>query len=95
MSFVLNPTLLEFAAHYRFEPRPVAVARGSEKGRVERAIPYLRDNFFMARAWVDLAGLNKQGLDSCEGKLRTDFALNTERNPCLLNIDNNQAICSN
>jgi transposase len=33
-----HPTLLELAAHYRFEPRPVAVARGNEKGRVERAI---------------------------------------------------------
>ena len=26
-----HPTLLEFAAQYRFEPRPVAVARGNEK----------------------------------------------------------------
>jgi len=26
-----HPTLLEFAGHYRFEPRPVAVARGNEK----------------------------------------------------------------
>jgi hypothetical protein len=33
-----HPTLLELAAQYRFEPRPVAVARGNEKGRVERAI---------------------------------------------------------
>ena len=33
-----HPTLLEFAGHYRYEPRPVAVARGNEKGRVERAI---------------------------------------------------------
>ena len=28
-----NPELLKFAAHYRYEPRPVAVARGNEKGR--------------------------------------------------------------
>ena len=33
-----NPTLLQFAGHYRYEPRPVAIARGNEKGRVERAI---------------------------------------------------------
>jgi transposase len=33
-----HPTLLEFAGRYRYEPRPVAVARGNEKGRVERAI---------------------------------------------------------
>ncbi len=55
-----NPTLLELAAHYRFEPRPVAVARGNEKGRVERAIRYLRDNFFAGRTWRDLDDLNEQ-----------------------------------
>ena len=46
-----HPTLLEFAAHYRFEPRPVAVARGNEKGRVERAIRYIRSHFWPAREW--------------------------------------------
>ena len=45
-----HPTLLELAAHYRFEPRPVAVYRGNEKGRVERAIRYVRDAFFAARS---------------------------------------------
>jgi len=55
-----NPTLLELAAHYRFEPRPVAIARGNEKGRVERAIRYLRDNFFAGRSWTDLEDLNQQ-----------------------------------
>jgi transposase len=29
-----HPTLLEFAGHYRYEPRPVAPARGNEKGSV-------------------------------------------------------------
>jgi hypothetical protein len=39
--------LLALAAHYRFEPRPVAVARGNEKGRVERAIrPHVMIGFF-------------------------------------------------
>jgi transposase len=33
-----HPSLLAFAGRYRFEPRPVAVARGNEKGRVERAM---------------------------------------------------------
>src|ERR1700686_2228985 len=32
-----HPTLIAFAAHYRYDPRPVAVARGNEKGRVEHA----------------------------------------------------------
>jgi hypothetical protein len=36
------------------------VARGNEKGRVERAIRYVRDSFFDARAFTDLADLNAQ-----------------------------------
>jgi hypothetical protein len=32
-----NPEILKFAGHYRYEPRPVAVARGNQQGRVERA----------------------------------------------------------
>ena len=55
-----HPTLLGFAGHYRYEPRPVAVARGNEKGRVERAIRYVRDSFFAARSFVDLDDLNAQ-----------------------------------
>src|SRR6202171_3966136 len=45
-----HPTLIAFAGHYHYDPRPVAVARGNEKGRVERAIRYVRDNFFAARS---------------------------------------------
>jgi transposase len=63
-----HPTLLDFAAHYRFEPRPVAIARGNEKGRVERAIRYVRDNFFAARTWRDLDDLNAQAEAWCEGQ---------------------------
>jgi transposase len=62
-----HPTLLAFAGHYRFDPRPVAVARGNEKGRVERAIRYVRDNFFAARKFTDLADLNRQADAWCQG----------------------------
>ena len=63
-----HPTLLAFAGHYRFEPRPVAVARGNEKGRVERAIRYVRDGFFAARTWRDLDDLNAQADAWCAGQ---------------------------
>jgi hypothetical protein len=63
-----NPTLLAFAAHYRFEPRPVAVARGNEKGRVERAIRYARESFFAARQYADLDDLNAQAAQWCNGQ---------------------------
>ena len=55
-----NPTLLALAGHYHFEPRPVAVARGNEKGRVERAIRYIRDAFFAGRTFKDVDDLNAQ-----------------------------------
>ena len=62
-----HPTYLQFSAHYHFEPRPVAVARGNEKGRVERSIRYIRDNFFAARKWTDVDDLNNQALEWCNG----------------------------
>jgi transposase len=62
-----HPKLLELAAHYHFLPRPVAVARGNEKGRVERAIRFVRDSFFAARSWKDLDDLNAQALQWCQG----------------------------
>jgi len=58
-----HPTLLAMSAQYRFEPRPVAVARGNEKGRVERAIRYIRDAFFAARSYTDLSDLNRQAAE--------------------------------
>jgi hypothetical protein len=62
-----NPLLLDFARHYRFAPRPVAVARGNEKGRVERAIQYIRRAFFLARRFKDVDDLNCQAQAWCDG----------------------------
>ena len=63
-----NPELLAFASHYRYEPRPVAVARGNEKGRVERKIRFIRDSFFAAREFTDVDDLNAQARVWCEGQ---------------------------
>jgi transposase len=63
-----HPTLLDLSAHYRYEPRPVAVARGNEKGRVERAIRFIRDNFFAGREWQNLDDLNDQAKEWCLGR---------------------------
>jgi len=62
-----HPTLLDFAAHYRYEPRPVAVARGNEKGKVERAVRYVRHGFFAARRFADVDDLNAQAAAWCSG----------------------------
>jgi transposase len=55
-----HPRLLELCAHYHFEPRPCNVRRGNEKGRVERAIRYIRDSFFAARPFTTLEDFNRQ-----------------------------------
>src|SRR3990167_7258330 len=67
-AILFNPQLLDFASHHRFEPRPVAVARGNEKGRVERSIRYIRDNFFAARKFTDIDDLNNQAKIWCENE---------------------------
>lgn len=61
-----QPDFLRFSGHYRFEARPVAPYRGNEKGRVERAIRFIRSRFFQARRFEDLDDLNRQALSWCE-----------------------------
>lgn len=58
----LHPRYLELAGHYHFGPRPCRVGRGSDKGRVERSIHYIRHSFFPARRFVSLAELNAEAL---------------------------------
>lgn len=79
-----HPTLLRFAAHYGYEPRPVAVARGNQKGRVERAIQYIRHAFFAGRTYTGLEDLNAQALLFCQGlsaqrKVPDDKTLTVEK----------------
>jgi transposase len=60
-----HPTLLALAGHYRFEPRACAPYRPNEKGRVERAIQDVRDNFFAARDFTSIDDLNVQARAWC------------------------------
>jgi transposase len=55
-----HPRLLELCGHYHFAAQPCRPFRGSEKGRVERAIQYIRHSFFAARAFTNLADFNRQ-----------------------------------
>jgi transposase len=57
-----HPRLLELCGHYHFAARPCRPARGNEKGRVERAIRYIRESFFAARSFTTLDDLNRQAL---------------------------------
>jgi transposase len=53
-----HPRYLELAGHYCFQARPCHLARGNEKGRVERSIRFLRESFFAAHGFTTLAALN-------------------------------------
>jgi len=61
-----HPTLLALTAQMRVEPRLCAVARPEHKGKVERAIRYLRDRF--------LAGRRILGVDEGNRALATFLA---------------------
>jgi transposase len=53
-----HPRLLDLCSHYHFQPRPCTPGRGNEKGKVERAIRYVRESFFEGSVFTTLADLN-------------------------------------
>jgi transposase len=57
---LFNPRLLELGAHYHFVAQPCQVRAGNQKGRVERAIRYVRDSFWAGRNFTTLAECNRQ-----------------------------------
>src|SRR5216684_4042851 len=59
---LFHPRLIELSAHYYFAPRPCQVRAGNQKGRVERAIRYVRDSFWAGRTFITLAECNRQAL---------------------------------
>lgn len=61
-SIRFHPRLLELCAHYHFAATPCRPARGNEKGRVERAIQYIRHSFFAARRFISIEDLNRQAV---------------------------------
>jgi transposase len=57
---LFNPRLLELSGHYHFAAQPCQVRAGNQKGRVERAIRYVRDSFWAGRTFTTLAECNRQ-----------------------------------
>ena len=55
-----HPRFLGFAREYNFVPHACNPASGWEKGKVERAIGYLRQNFWPLREFTDLHDVNRQ-----------------------------------
>lgn len=53
-----HPRLIELCSHYHFQPRPCAPGKGNQKGKVERAIRYVRESFFEGTCFTTLEDLN-------------------------------------
>ncbi|OPY10511.1 MAG: Integrase core domain protein [Syntrophus sp. PtaB.Bin138] len=58
-----NRRFLDFAAHYLFDPSVCNVRSPQEKGRVENAVKYVKNNFLAARTFGSLADCNQQAAD--------------------------------
>jgi hypothetical protein len=55
-----HPRFLAFAREYSFFPRACHVRAAWEKGKIERAVGYLRQNFWPLRTFTDLTDVNSQ-----------------------------------
>jgi transposase len=57
---VYNRSLLALAQHYGFMPRACRPYRAKTKGKVERPFRYIREDFFLGRAFRNMEDLNRQ-----------------------------------
>jgi transposase len=57
---VYNRALIDLARHYGFHPKACRPYRAKTKGKVERPFRYIREDFFLARSFRNLADLNGQ-----------------------------------
>ena len=57
-----NAEFVRFAAHWGFRIRACRPYRARTKGKVERPISYVRQNFFYGREFLNDADLNQQAI---------------------------------
>ncbi|HWE93075.1 MAG TPA: IS21 family transposase [Tepidisphaeraceae bacterium] len=55
-----DPAFVDFASHHGFAVKTCRVRRPRTKGKVERMVDYVKDNFLLAREFADLEDLNTQ-----------------------------------
>lgn len=63
---VFHPRLLELCGHYHCVPRPCQIRAPQQKGRVERAIRFIRESFWAGRNFTTLEQYNRQAWQWCE-----------------------------
>jgi len=76
-----NAEFLRFAGHYGFRIRACRPYRAKTKGKVERPIRYLRDNFFYGRSFVSDDDLNAQVQQWLEERANVRVHATTQERP--------------
>jgi transposase len=66
-ALVKNLEFLRFAHHWSFTPRACRPYRAQTKGKVERPVRYVRDNFVYGREFANDADLEQQGRHWLDG----------------------------
>ncbi len=77
----LNPWFVDFAAHYGFAIKTHRIRRPRTKGKVERMVTYVKDNFLNGRSFTDLADLNAQARHWLTHTANTRIHATTQQRP--------------
>jgi transposase len=76
-----HPVFADFAAAVGMVPKVCRVRRPQTKGKVERGVQFVKDNFLPGRTFTDLGDLNTQARHWCDEKNRRIHGTTGER-PC-------------
>jgi transposase len=83
-SETLNPLFVDFASHYGITIKTHQPRRPRTKGKVERMVDYIKDNFLNGRSFSGLNDLNTQGLHWLESVAHTRVHATTGEQPAVL-----------
>lgn len=84
-----NKEFMDFTGHYGFIPKRCRPYRARTKGKVERAIKYLKGNFLPERVFASLDDANVQGRHWMEYTANCRIHGTTGKRPCDLLKDEN------
>ena len=79
-----NPQFMDFINHYGIVPRTHRPYRPQTKGKVERMVRYVKDNFLNGRHFADLDELNSQARIWLEQTANCRIHQTTQKRPCEL-----------
>jgi transposase len=84
----LNPLFLDFATHYGFAIKTHKPRRPRTKGKIERVIDYIKDNFLNGRVFSSIEDVNLQGRNWLDRVANVRIHATTDQRPVdLLNAE--------